>query len=219
MINVTGQQNLLLNIARKLPKKITVYAVGGTAMMFHGFKDVTLDIDLVFTSEEDRNAFKSIAEELEYKRYDHKLVYGTKSNPPLMLRRGKGEEEERFDLFTIDVIDFVFSEEMMKRAKDTYEFDHKLILKIADPHDIILMKCATERVKDKDDARQIMNNSKLNWQIIIDEALNQIKLGRTKAIWYLTGFVTDVKKIGGNIPSDVLPKLYKLLEKQGDTKS
>ena len=219
MINVTDQQNLLLNIARKLPKKITVYAVGGTAMMFHGFKDVTLGIDLVFTSEEDKNAFKLVAEELEYKRYDHALVYGAKSNPPLMLRRGKGDEEERFDLFTIDVIDFIFSAEMMKRAKNTYEFDHKLILKIADPHDIILMKCATERVKDKDDARQIINNYKISWQIIIDEALKQITLGREKAIWYLIGFVTDVKKIGGDIPSDVLPKLYKLLEKQGNTKN
>lgn len=219
MITITDQQNLLLNIARKLPKKIIVYAVGGTAMMFHGFKDVTLDIDLVFTSEEDRTAFKSMAEQLEYKRYNYKLIYGTKSNPPLMLRRGKGEEEERFDLFTTEVIDFVFSGEMMKRAKDTYEFDHKLILKIADPHDIILMKCATERVKDKDDARQIMNDYNINWQIIIDEALHQITLGKVKAIWYLAGFVTDVKKIGGDIPSDVLPKLYKLLEKQGNTKS
>lgn len=216
MINVRDQQNLLLNIARKLKQKLLVYAVGGTAMMFHGLKDVTLDINLVFTSEEDRNAFKLVAEELEYKLYNHTLVYGTKSNPPLMLRRGKGDEEERFDLFTIDVIDFIFSAEMMKRAKNTYEFDQKLILKIADPHDIILMKCATERVKDKDDTRQIMDNYNINWDIIINEAINQIKFGREKAIWYLTGFITDIKKIGGKIPSDVLPTLYRLLEKQGE---
>ncbi len=51
---------------------------------------------------------------------------------------------------------------MIERAKDTYEFGVNLILKIADPHDIILMKCATDKIKDKDDAKEIMNRSKVD---------------------------------------------------------
>ena len=53
MITIDRQQQLLLTIAKKLPTKITVYAIGGTAMMFHGFKDATIDIDLVFESKKD----------------------------------------------------------------------------------------------------------------------------------------------------------------------
>jgi len=58
--------------------------------------------------------------------------------------------DERFDLFVNEVIDFIFSDKMKERAKQMHQFGDNLILKIANPHDIILMKCATERIKDKD---------------------------------------------------------------------
>ena len=38
MISIEDQQKLLLNISRRIKKPITAYAVGGTAMMFLGFK-------------------------------------------------------------------------------------------------------------------------------------------------------------------------------------
>src|SRR3989344_74430 len=213
MIDIKEQQDLLLDVARKLKKQITVYAVGGTAMMFLGLKDATKDIDLVFASEEDRREFKKAAIDLGYNLFSSVHVYGTKPNQPIMLARGK-EREERFDLFVKEVIHFIFSEEMMKRATATYEFDVNLILKIADPHDLILMKCATDRLKDKDDVRDIINKTKIDWEIIINEALNQIKLGKERAIWDLTAFVDDLLKLKVDIPREVRNKLFKLLEKQ-----
>ena len=65
MINVDEQQDLLQNIAKKLKRNITVYAVGGTAMMFHGIKDTTKDIDLVFDNEKDMKEFEDAAFALE----------------------------------------------------------------------------------------------------------------------------------------------------------
>ncbi|MBI4919148.1 hypothetical protein HY837_04405, partial [archaeon] len=47
MISIEAQQKLLLAVSTNLKKKITVYAIGGTAMMFLGLKNSTLDIDLV----------------------------------------------------------------------------------------------------------------------------------------------------------------------------
>jgi len=210
MITIDQQQKLLSNVARRLTRKITVYAIGGTAMMFLGFKDATLDIDLVFENGKDRAVFKEAVKSLGYLEMDAITVYGAKRNTPEMFKLN----DERFDLFVVEVIDFIFSDDMRKRSEQIHQFEENLILKIANPHDIILMKCATERVKDKDDARQIINNYTINWDIIINEAINQIKLGRAKAIWYLAGFIIDLKKIGGKIPLDVLPKLYQLLEKQ-----
>ena len=171
MITIDQQQKLLLNVARRLSKKITIYAIGGTAMMFLGFKDATLDIDLVFKNEKDRAVFKEAVKSLGYLEMDAIKIYGVKRNTPEMFKLN----DERFDLFVVEVVDFIFSENMKQRTEQTHQFGETLILKIANPHDIILMKCATDRLKDKDDARRIINSTKINWDTIIGEAKNQME--------------------------------------------
>ena len=109
MITIDQQQKLLLNVARRLTKKITVYAIGGTAMMFLGFKDATLDIDLVFENEKDRAIFKEAVKSLGYLEMDAIKIYGTKRNTEMFKLN-----DERFDLFVVEVIDFIFSENMRK---------------------------------------------------------------------------------------------------------
>ena len=211
MITIDQQQKLLLNISRRLTRKITVYAIGGTAMMFLGFKDATLDIDLVFESEKDREVFKEAIKSLGYLEMDAIKVYGAKRNTPEMFKLN----DERFDLFVVEVIDFIFSGDMRKRAEQIHQFEDNLILKIANPHDIILMKCATDRIKDKDDARKIINSIKINWDVIISEAKKQIELGKDRAAFDLGYFLEDLKtKMNLNIPQEVLNKLFEIVEKQ-----
>src|SRR3989344_2350560 len=210
MITIDQQQKLLLNVARRLTKKITVYAIGGTAMMFLGFKEATLDIALVFENEKDRAIFKEAVKSLGYGGMDALKVYGAKKNIPEMFKLN----DERFDLFVIEVVDFIFSENMQKRAEQIHQFETNLILKIANPHDIILMKCATDRVKDKDDARKIINSTKINWDIVIDEAKKQIELGKDRAAFDLACFLEDLKKMGVNIPPETMEKLFGLVERQ-----
>ncbi len=211
MITVEEQQKLFLSVSRKLKKKMTVYAIGGTAMTFLGIKDATLDIDLVFETNEDREVFKDAIKSIGYQPTDPIVVYGVKRDLPEMLALG----ESRFDLFVVSVIDFIFSEKMRERAAQIHQYDENLILKIADLHDIILMKCATERLKDKDDARKIIDSMKINWALIIEEAKNQTKLGKPKAVFELGCFLEDLKKSTNvNIPKPVLDELWKLLKKQ-----
>ena len=52
MINTKDQEHLFKLIADYLDKDITCIAIGGTAMMFAGYKTATKDIDLVFASEQ-----------------------------------------------------------------------------------------------------------------------------------------------------------------------
>ena len=211
MITIDQQQRLLLNVTRRLTKKITVYAIGGTAMMFLGFKDATLDIDLVFENEKDRTVFKEAVKSLGYLEMDAIKVYGVKRNAPDMFKLN----DERFDLFVVEVIDFIFSDSMRKRAEQIHQFEENLILKIANPHDIILMKCATDRIKDKDDARRIINSTKINWNIIVEEAEHQIELGKERAVFDLTCFLEDLRKMMSvNIPSEIMEKFFKLVERQ-----
>jgi len=217
MIKIKEQQDLLVDISRGLKRKIVAYAVGGTAMMFHAFKDATKDIDLVFMNEENKFDFKYAAEQIGYSQMNSAEVYGTKTNQPIMLSRGKGNEE-RFDLFQQEVIYFIYSDAMIKRATSTYEFGENLVLKISDPNDILLMKCATDRGKDKEDARDIINNFKVDWNIITKEASNQVKLGKSRAVWDLTGFVVDLIKMGVKIPKEVKKNLFVLLEEQPNSK-
>jgi hypothetical protein len=215
MISVNGQKNLLVEIGNRLPKEMIAYAIGGTAMMFLGFKEATKDIDLVFTSEEDRKRFKDIAQSLGYKEMDSVIVYGVKNNRPIMISLG----DSRLDLFFIDVIDFTFSENMQKRAANIHQFGKNLILKIADKHDIILMKCATNRIRDEDDIVNIVKNSEIDWNILIEEAKNQVKLGREQAFLDMGSLAEKlINKHKLNVPKQIGDTLFDLLKKQADEK-
>ena len=215
MITVDEQQKLFLNIARILNKKVTAYAVGGTAMMFLGIKDSTLDIDLVFENEKDKNVFKEAIKFLGYGEINTIKVYGAKKNQPEMLTLN----DERFDLFVVNVIDFVFSENMQKRAESIHQFGENLMLKIADPHDIILMKCATDRLKDKDDARRITSLVKIKWELLLEEAKKQIELGKDKTAFELGYFLEELKnKMNVDIPQKILNGLFEIVKKQAEEK-
>ncbi len=215
MISIESQQKLLLNISRRLKKPITAYAIGGTAMMFLGFKDSTLDIDLVFENKKDREIFEQAVKEIGYREMDSVIVYGTKQNQPEMFTLGN----ERLDLFVIHVIDFDFSKQMMERAEQTHQFNNNLLLKIANPHDLILMKCSTDRKKDIDDARKMINSIKIDWNILINEAKTQIRLGRHTAAFDLGEFLEKLKyKMKINVPKEVLDDLFEIVKEQAEDK-
>ncbi len=210
MISLGDQEKLLLSIAKRLKKKITAYAIGGTAMMFFGFKDSTKDIDLVFNNEKERHCFEEAILSLGYERMNPLGIYTNKTNPPKMFTRG----DERFDLFVVEVIDFIFSEEVQKRAENFQQFGDNLILQIANPHDIILMKCATDRIKDKDDVKKIIDAVTIDWKVILKETENQVSLGRGRAAVDLGYFLEEMEELGVKTPKEILDKLWELVEKQ-----
>jgi len=214
MITIKEQEILFLDISRKLKRKITCYAIGGTAMMFIGLKLNTQDIDLVFENEEERKIFIKALEELEFKKLDSMILYGKKPNQPELMQRS----DERIDLFTTEIISFIFSENSKKRAEKTHQFGENLIIKIANPHDIDLMKHATDRVKDIKDIEAILNQEDINWEIILEETKNQIKLGKERAALDLGLFLEELEKVGAKIPKQVLNELFKTVEMQAKEK-
>jgi|SRR3989339_502943 len=215
MITIQEQQLLFVDIGNKLPKKMTAYAIGGTAMMFLGIKDTTLDIDLVFMNDKDRLVFNETAKSLGFREMDSRVVYKTKDNTPEMLKLG----EVRFDLFLPKVITSSFSEKMQERAKQIHEFGN-LIIKIADVHDLIIMKAVTGREKDDIDIERIIKDSKIDWEILIEESQNQINLGNERAlmdIGYTFEKIEKRKEI--EIPKNFSDKIWKLFNKQIRDKS
>ena len=180
MITTKEQEALMSEISGKLTKKITTYAVGGNAMVYWGHKDATVDVDLVFLKETDRQEFEYALRSLGYTRMEASLVYADAANQPILLKR---TGEERFDLFLKKVIRFDFSENMRQRARKIFEYGGNLTIKVADYHDVILMKCATDRGRDKEDIKMILESEKIDWNIIISEARHQIELGNGGSVF------------------------------------
>ncbi len=215
MINLEIQRALLISIGKKIPKKMIVYAIGGTAMMLHGLKEITLDIDLVFSSKEDRQVFRNVAKSLGYDDMDARVIYSDRKSSPILIKL----QDSRLDLFSLDVLGVRFSDYMIKRASQIHEFGNNLIIKPADVHDIIIMKSATDRIKDEEDVIYLINNSEIDWNIIIEEIQNQVKLGNETVILNLGHFFEMLKnKYSANVPNNVLDKLWKLLKKQAEEK-
>lgn len=216
MISIQDQQNLLIDIAKRLQREITAYAIGGTAMMFLGFKEATLDIDIVFTKAQDRKDFKEAAKSLGYKEMDSTIVYGLKNNCPEMIKLS----DSRLDLFLLDVIDFTFSDSMQARAEQLHQFDKNLILKIANIHDIIIMKCATRRAKDEEDIINIVKKSTIKWNLLVEEAKKQVILGRETGVLDLGNLLEVLKnKRQIDVPKHIIDNLWKFFKKQADDKS
>ena len=220
MININSQEALFNDIGRALPKKLIVYSIGGTAMMLRGLRGETFDIDLVFDKESDRKLFIETLEAMKFRKDDKRVIetYGLKKNTPTMLRLESGDFI--FDLFLNKIISFIFSKGMKKRAVQTHEFGGNLVIKLADLNDILIMKSATGRAKDNEDIISIINNDNLNWDVIVEEAKEQVKLGNEKAIM---GLGEKLEKfINQNLisaPKPVIDELWKLFKEQIKKKS
>lgn len=215
MIDIKQQEEMLIAVGNILSEKISVYAIGGTAMMLRGIKNTTLDIDFVFDKKRDREKFMEALKKLGAKESDVTLVYGLKRNTPLMMEF----QNCRFDMFMNKVINSVFSDEMKKRAEEIHEFGN-LVIKAANTTDIFIMKSVTSRVKDEEDIINLISSHKINWQILTQEAENQVKLGNETAVLYLGTLLEKLKdKHKINIPKEVLDALWKLLKKQIKSKA
>ena len=210
MIDINQQEEMFIAIGNILHKKISVYAIGGTAMMLLGIKNSTLDVDFVFDKKSDREELMNALRKLGAKESDVTLVYGLNNNTPLMLEF----KDCRFDLFMNKIITSTFSDAMKGRAQETHEFGN-LIIKVANPSDILIMKSVTSRAKDSNDIVAIINKSHVDWNVVVDESQEQVKLGNETAIMCLgekLEKLTNEKVI--SVPKEITDKIWKLFNKQ-----
>ncbi len=210
MINIEEQKSLFARIGKILPKRIEVYVIGGTAMMFLGLKENTLDVDIVFSNPEDRRVFYESTKSVGFRDSSAEIVYGKKENTPEMVTL----DDVRFDLFLFKIITSTFSNGMKERAIEIHEFGN-FVIRVADPSDVIIMKSATSREKDLEDIISIARRVKIDWNIIIEEAKEQIKLGNEGAILELGEKLEKLSSRKAlDVPKEILDKLWDLLVKQ-----
>ena len=175
MIGTKDQEELFRLIADYLEKDITCVAIGGTAMMFSGYKSATKDIDLVFASEQDRTAFVRAIDKLGYSRRALAGVYDERrkahKDRPQMFARG----EERFDLFVRSVFGLTvqMGQDSIVERRD-FIGKRELIIAILPAEELILLKAVTGREKDYEDIETIITAEKsIDWDRVIDRAIQQ----------------------------------------------
>lgn len=213
MINTKDQQELLELIAQYLKEDIECIAIGGTAMMFLGYKNATKDIDLVFSNNKDRQVFIDAIQEIGYSKKSLNFIYDKKrvqdKNKPVVYSRG----DERFDLF----VGSVFGSNVDFNSKDItqrHDFIAKkeLIIHTLSKEDIILLKSVTNREKDIEDIEAIIKIEKsINWDYIIDKAIHQ----RKNNSWILMDLEEKMQKLKKItfIKQEYFDKIYKEEEK------
>jgi len=211
MINTKDQEELLKLIADYLKKDVSCYAIGGTAMMFYGYKNATKDIDLVFLDKADRDEFIRAIKELGYSERSMKEVYDEKrqamKSKPLMFSRG----DERFDLFLFDVLGFEFRGEYKEQIKEKRVFisdrGPELTVNLLPIEFVVLLKAITSREKDMEDIKDVLKIEKnLDWGLIIDEAVKQRGV-KGWILYDLEEKMQELKKVVF-IPSKYFERIY-----------
>ena len=215
MINLNQQLELFKFIGSNIDSQVECLVIGGSAMMFYGAKELTKDIDLVFMEKLNLEKVKTILEKSGYeektsnifKRY---IVIKKDPYKPIWIQK----DDSRIDLFFKKVICFWITDNILNRIKEAHEFKN-LIIKVISPEDIILLKCATEREKDRYDALELIKKFNINWDIIIKESIEQTKLGESIFPLFLHDFLLELKEdLKADIPTNVLKELVKISQKE-----
>ena len=211
MINLQEQISFFKIIGSQLKHKVECIAIGGSALMFYGIKVTTKDVDLVFFRKEDLESVKKVLFNSGFdERKNIKKIFREDAAMPILMY-GK---DTRFDLFLNEVIGFKVHEETIERIKEVHEFGN-LIVKIASPEDILMMKGCTEREKDRDDAAELIRKFNINWDIILYETSKQTKIGIAAFPILLYDFLTELRdNFKVDVAKNVIKELVIIAEKK-----
>lgn len=210
MITVEDQEQLFMLIAKQLTQDVICYAFGGNAMMYYGYKDETKDVDLLFVTDAERQAFIAAIRLLGYTEYSPGLIYVPEKlrNPgkPLVFKR----EEGRFDLFVGHIFQTVLSPSMKADEFAVQEYRQKKILRVhvLRKEHIVLLKSVTDRENDLRDVRTILTNDKhFDWPYFLEEVRWQAEHGDGWVLLDVEKMMRELKAYVF-IPEEHFKKLY-----------
>lgn len=203
MTYLKEQEGIFNLIGSNLKRKIRCFVIGGSAMLYYKLKDATNDIDIVLSNDADRSYILGIMKNLGYAERNSKMLYTNKKKVPILLQR----DQNRLDLFNKTIINLRFSDGMINRSKLVYEYAN-LIVNVVSPEDIIILKCATDRAGDRLDAANIIKITNVNWNILLEESLNQMKLVGDIIPLNLYQFLLELRDdLKIDIPDDIIKEL------------
>ena len=76
-----------------------------------------------------------------------------------------------------------------------------------------MLKCATEREKDRLDTLELINRFNINWSTIIEESISQSKIGGYVYPFFLFDFLSELKEdMKADIPTEAIRKIRRISE-------
>jgi len=142
------------------------FIIGGLALISHGLKEETKDIDVVLRRQDSCALIKSLAS-IGYHTLEDCLVSRSYGKTEI-LKVMENNDGFKWDIFCRTICNrLIFSDNMVSRAIRFYSTG-KMTLSVASKEDVFLFKATTEREVDLDDMR-LLAKSGLNWQIIETE--------------------------------------------------
>ena len=192
-------------IDSKLDSKVSVFVIGGGALMFHKLKSLTKDIDLIVRTKKEYKTLCSALKKLGFKETTL-TKGGHRLDASAVLEKG----DARIDLFLEKVCGkMVFSEKMVKRSEKIFD-GKKLGMFSSSIEDIFVFKSITDREGDKVDCEEIIKQ-KPAWEIILEEIKEQSVKGEDVWITYINERLIEFEEKGYKNP--ILKETEKLTEK------
>ncbi len=167
-------------ISMMFEERITGYLIGGMAMIFHGAKNATKDVDIVFENESEAVTFRDalvrngfMAVNIVPDEYARMKAFS------IIERTGSF----RFDVFIRRVCDSLILSEEMKGRATRAPLSGNLDLFVLSLEDIFLFKSITDRSDDLEDM-SIIAGAGLDWETIDAELRGQPDQWRWYTIFY-----------------------------------
>ena len=200
-------------ISSKLNNPLTIFVIGGLALIDFGLKEATKDIDVVVQSKSELGILKKTLESLGY-HAPNKMEITRPYEKMDISEILENDAKFRWDIFYGKICGaLIFTPEMISRVKPFYK-KGLLSVFLASKEDIFLFKGITERDADLDDMR-LLAESKVDWKIVENECHNQSN--RSDQLWEnaLYGNLVDLRE-KYKIRSPIEKNLKKVIEEKLD---
>jgi hypothetical protein len=157
------------SISEELEKPITGYLIGGLAMIFHGAKAVTKDVDVIFNNAKEARIFIDALKKCGFTQQTNLPDEYLQLNTTYVF---KNSSDHQFDIFVCQVCNGLYlSNDMIENSTIAYS-NKKLTLNALSLNSIFLFKGITERPHDLDDMF-IIAGKVIEWEIIEEELRKQ----------------------------------------------
>lgn len=158
-------------LSSEIPISVSLFMIGGAALISYGLKEATKDIDVVLQNPDELNALINTLKKLGYCNPSPIEI----SKPYTMMGANEILENRngfRWDIFNRQVCNALTVSSEMKSRGTVFYTKETLEIILASKEDIFLFKGITEREADLEDMR-LLAESGLNWKVIEQECRNQ----------------------------------------------
>ncbi|MCL1811372.1 MAG: nucleotidyltransferase [Methanomassiliicoccaceae archaeon] len=177
---------LFKELSDNTDKNMDIYLIGGGALMKHGLKEYTKDVDIVVGDEETFNGLTQLLLDVGFISKMPEEAHLKMSLSQILVRG-----EARVDLFNRTVCRTLFLSEGMK-GRSRPEETGGVRLHVCAPEDLLIFKSVSEREGDREDSAQIVRSGKMDWNTVMSEIKHQMENGEDVRITWITAFFNEL---------------------------